>query len=263
MWRDYRGAGWRRWLLPAAVLATGVGQSIILAGYRAWHPWLLPAVLVATSAGTALLAAPLIKGRLRDVAAKLVTPGRGVSHLVSALVLAFLLVAPLLWLAASFSPVNEGGFPASGPVSPEQTGANIPPPDPRLIAYLEAHASHRPFLLATRKAEVAAPIILATGAPVMALGGFSGYDPILSTQRLASRVARGDVRFFLLPISNLSVEQAKTLYPGAAGTFTTSYTNSLTRWVSQTCQPVPPGQWKTVATPGPDQLFDCGAPGSP
>jgi len=41
-------------------------------------------------------------------------------------------------------------------------------------------------------------IILETNQPVMALGGFSGSDPILTTSQLAALVKSGEVRYFLL-----------------------------------------------------------------
>ncbi len=109
-------------------------------------------------------------------------------------------------------------------------------------------ASATPAALALRDAKPAAPIILATGQPVMALGGFSGGDPILSVQQLAERVRKNDVRFFLLPTQ--AGQQA-----------------DLIRWVSGNCRPVPPNLWQAgppgrgqVPNPGPEgtlQLYDC------
>ncbi len=263
MWRDATRGGWRRWLLPVAVLATGVEQGIILAGYRDWQPWLLPTVLLATGVGTALLIAVEVALRPRVAA---LPRRRGRSRaLVSGVVLAALLLAPLLWLAASFSGGNEGGFPVSGPIAGESVGGSGSAADPKLIAYLQAHAGHMPFLAATNSADDAAPLILATGAPVMAMGGFSGYDPILTPTSLAKRVKDGQVRFFLLPSANLTAAQAAALYPvGLARSADTAslargYTNLLTQWVAQTCVPVPPGQWQTAVALGPLQLFDCGA----
>jgi 4-amino-4-deoxy-L-arabinose transferase-like glycosyltransferase len=264
MWRDARRGGWRGWLLPAALLATGAEQGVILSGYRNWHPWLLPAILLAVGLGMALAIA--LKAAWRPQEGALTVIRRRCGALVSGLVLAALLVAPLLWLATSFTPANEGGFPVSGPVAGDSAGSGVPVADPKLIGYLEARAGHTRFLVATNMADDAAPIILATGAPVMAMGGFSGYDPILTPARLAGIVTDGQVRFFLLPSSNLSAAQALALYPtgsASGASFASAYTNRLTQWVAQTCIPVPPGQWQTTVELGPLQLFDCGVRGSP
>jgi hypothetical protein len=76
----------------------------------------------------------------------------------------------------------------------------------------------------------AAPIILAAGEPVMALGGFSSGDHILTTDELAEQVTGGVVRFFLIP-------------PQAGGQA------ELTRWVVSRCTPVPSELWQS-APPG-------------
>jgi hypothetical protein len=48
--------------------------------------------------------------------------------------------------------------------------------------------------VATSNSNAAAPIILATGKPVMSLGGFLGSDPILSTQHFQNMADSGVVR---------------------------------------------------------------------
>jgi hypothetical protein len=56
----------------------------------------------------------------------------------------------------------------------------------------------------------ASPLQLLTTQPVLALGGFTGADPILTTNELAQFVADGKVRFFLVehrePIDSEKVE---------------------------------------------------------
>jgi 4-amino-4-deoxy-L-arabinose transferase-like glycosyltransferase len=92
---------------------------------------------------------------------------------------------------------DDGGFGPGGNVGPppgfEGVGNQA-----ALIQFLQAHRDGASFLVATGSANQAAPIILATGEPVMALGGFSGGDPILTPSDLAARVRAGDVRYFLL-----------------------------------------------------------------
>jgi len=64
--------------------------------------------------------------------------------------------------------------------------------------YLEKHQGSAKFLFATVSANSAAPYIISTGKAVMALGGFTGSDPILSASKLAALVRAGTVRYFLL-----------------------------------------------------------------
>jgi 4-amino-4-deoxy-L-arabinose transferase-like glycosyltransferase len=66
-----------------------------------------------------------------------------------------------------------------------------------LITYLEQHRGSAKYIVATTNSSTAAPIIIATGMPVMSLGGFSGSDPILTTSGLAALAKAGEIRYFL------------------------------------------------------------------
>src|SRR5205085_12679438 len=70
--------------------------------------------------------------------------------------------------------------------------------DSRLIQFLHGRDGGEEFLLAAVNARLAAPVIVATGRPVMALGGFSGRDPILGVEDFARFVADRRVRFALI-----------------------------------------------------------------
>ncbi|HEY8684405.1 MAG TPA: glycosyltransferase family 39 protein [Chloroflexota bacterium] len=67
-----------------------------------------------------------------------------------------------------------------------------------LVTYLEKHRGTAKYLAATTNSNSAAPLIIATGQPIMSLGGFSGSDPILTTAQFASLVKAGEVRYFLI-----------------------------------------------------------------
>ena len=104
-------------------------------------------------------------------------------------------------------------------------------------------------------------IILATNKPVMALGGFGGSDPILTTDQLAALVSKGTVRYFLLgsfgggrqiPPQFLEEipEQFRDRFgdsSGGRGGFG-GQQSALTSWVTQHC---------TSVTVGGNQLYDC------
>src|SRR5450755_967867 len=91
-------------------------------------------------------------------------------------------------------------------------------------------------------------IILATNQPVMALGGFSGSDPILTTAQLAALVQNGTVRYFLLGSNGGGGG------PGGGQ-------STLTTWVTQHCTTVSSNQWQSTTTSsnsgGGSQLYAC------
>jgi hypothetical protein len=67
-----------------------------------------------------------------------------------------------------------------------------------LVKYLEAHQGSAQYLVATASSQSASSIIISTGKAVMALGGFSGNDQILTTSQLAQLVASGKIHYFLI-----------------------------------------------------------------
>jgi hypothetical protein len=70
--------------------------------------------------------------------------------------------------------------------------------DPKLLAFLQCNHQSEAYLLAAVNARQAAPIIIATGDPVVALGGFMGRDPSLTVDGFARLVEDHRVRFALV-----------------------------------------------------------------
>ncbi len=239
MWRDYRQAGARGWLLPLALIACAGVQAAILAEFPAWSRWLTPLVGGLCLAVAGVLAAARLAGRGEQ---------RTWPAAVATLGVLALLVAPTVWAVIPVWHGGDASLPFAGPellATPSRRG-DVPDVS-RLVDYLQAQRGAEPFLAATLNANSAAPLILTTGEPVMALGGFSGGDQILSAEELAAWVRAGAVRFFLLPAQGGGQQQ-------------------LTRWVAGHCTVVPPEQWQAPAPggagrpdPGGTTLFDCRA----
>ncbi|HEY5005463.1 MAG TPA: hypothetical protein VII61_20040, partial [Ktedonobacteraceae bacterium] len=140
----------------------------------------------------------------------------------------------------------------------------------KLISYLEAHQGNAKYLLAVSSSMQADSIIQATNKPVMAMGGFTGSDPILTTSSLQTLIANGTVRFFLvgsagsfspqniqsiiddLP-ANIRERIAEGGFRGGAGGFgggTGGFgaQSSLTTWVTQHCSTVSANLWKSSSS---------------
>ena len=86
----------------------------------------------------------------------------------------------------------DGPNPGSTPGSPKDSGLNQ-----ELLAYLQAHTQDTEYLLAVPSAFSGAPYILATGRPVLYMGGFSGRDPVVDADDLRQMVASGELRYIL------------------------------------------------------------------
>jgi len=103
----------------------------------------------------------------------------------------------------------------------------------------------------------AAPLILQTDTPVMAMGGFSGGDPAPTAQQLAEYVQDGKLRFVMLGGRGGG---------GGRGPGGNSVAGDRTAWVESSCQAVDPSAYGVSDdddAPGgraAQQLYDC-APG--
>lgn len=274
MWRAYQRADWRGWLLPLALPLTALEQIHIITSDPSWGAWLIPLIAVPCVLGAMVLVVARLVRRLRQRLDRRV--------LISALGLALagLLILSAAWSAypslsntasdlptAGLSQPNQGsaahppageslareGNGVSGGNGPatEETGQQAPAAggngvfvDSALIGYLEANRDGAKYLLAVPSAGEADSIILVTNQPVMALGGYTGSDPILTTSQLAALVANGTVRYFLL---------------GGGGE---DDQDSLTSWVAQNCTAVPSSALESNSpgdSSGTTDLFVCQA----
>ncbi len=249
LWRCYRGGGWASALLPAALLMTAAWQGYVLREYRHWGP-----ALTAIAVGGGVIATlGLSVARLRSAESAASWGPR----LALAAGLLALLASPAAW---AVTPALVGGgasVPAAGPdlLTRERWGGGFGPgaggPDvSRLVDFLRAHRHGERYLLATATAMQAAPVIIRTGEPVMAIGGWSGRDPILTVERFDALVAEGQVRYVLMPDvvtrgggPGPGFGGAGPGFGGLAGLMA-SRNGDLFRWVTEHGRPVDPALWR-------------------
>jgi hypothetical protein len=100
-------------------------------------------------------------------------------------------------------PPPTGGFPggAQGSGAGAQGLAGGGPGgqvDSALVDYLTPNQGGATWIVAVSGAEQAGSIELATGLPVMAMGGFNGGDPAPTLDQLKAYVASGQLRYVLV-----------------------------------------------------------------
>jgi len=205
LWRWSVEGGWRACLVLVTLALTAAWQLYIdaraLDGYDGWQRWLHGALIGGTLAAVGVLAVCLLRrGRSRPVR-RLTAAALGVG-------VAALLILPLAWALSSVLVAGNGVLPSAdlarllatdgsrdlGPQRRTEASANVS----RLASFLTANRHGERYLLATSTTTLAAPIIIQTGQPVMARGGFHGLDPILTPEKLAGLAAAGQVRFVML-----------------------------------------------------------------
>ncbi|MFC6899951.1 hypothetical protein ACFQGX_32265 [Nonomuraea dietziae] len=227
-----------------------------------WLAWAVAAAGVAAVAG--LVGARLARGRAAKAEAG---AGGAAAARVAAVAVVAALLAGLAGPAAYAvtplrSPIN-GTNPTAGPSSGSGFGAGFgamrggpgadggtrameAPPgqagqarsgpgggvSSALIAYLEQNQGTATWLVAVGSARQAAPIILETGEPVIAMGGFTGRDPALTVQGLKELVASGRLKYVMADDARGG--------PGRGD-------SEVTDWVRATC----------AAVDGQDGLYLC------
>lgn len=118
--------------------------------------------------------------------------------------------------------------------------------DPKLLQYLLDHQGGARYLVATTTSTYASIFMLATDQPAMALGGYQGWDRIVTPQQLAELVRNRAVRFFYLSGNR-----------GAGGAEGLDATADLVDWVRQACVTVPAAYWQSTP-PEPAGAFAFG-----
>jgi 4-amino-4-deoxy-L-arabinose transferase-like glycosyltransferase len=240
LWRLYRAGGRAALWLPATIVATALWQVHIVEGYlglltigEVWAPGALIAL-----ATLACLALAWWRG-----------PTFG--YAIAALVV--LLAMPATWSVGTAALRASAGFPVAQPpfLSAEAlerrhrfatiAGALIG--DPKLIGFLADNRHDEEYLTATVNARLAAPIIIASGDPVMALGGFAGRDPILDVEAFSSLVTEGRVRYALIGDDNGNARRF----------FGEGQQKEIVDWIRANGRPVDPVLWRSAPAGDPRQ----------
>lgn len=241
--------GWKRWLLPFGLLGTTAFELYILLPYKTQIGLGLPIVVGVVGIGVSIiLCLPLIiQTSIKRAAAM-----GGIL---------MLLAAPLYWSA---TPLLYGGnsmMPAAGPTSsgdgmggmpgggrnqmPDQTqdqtltqtaGQSKENIDTKLLAYLTTNNTGEKYLFATTNAGTAEAYIIQTGKAVMAMGGFSGSDPILTVDELKQMVVKKEVKYFLSSSGG----------PGGGS-------SDIQAWILQNGKVVPQTEWQSSTVTGTSQ----------
>ena len=181
LWRGRAKFSVRAWL-AAMIGVTGVWDFVLLSEDTSWLPWLRWVVLVA---GIAVGALVLLQGdQLR--------------RLVIVAAVAGMIGTASFGVATAAVP-HTGAVPISGPASTGSFGGPGGGEDGQtssaLVSLLQATTTE--WAAATDGANASAPIALASGKSVMAIGGFNGSDPAPTLAQFQQYVAEGKISYYI------------------------------------------------------------------
>jgi len=201
------GSGW--------LLTLGIAVTVAFQIFLAWQfgvnaVW-MPLAFVLVALGAILLFVSLFRST------------NILSHAAFSLLLLSMLIIPLAWSALTVTAGAGANLPAaygmSGGPGGNQRSANINFTAPAqtnvaprtavnegLLAYLEANTLGMKYLVAVESSQVGAPYVIATGRPVLYMGGFNGGDNVVSAEDLAQMVANGELRYVLFGLDGRNKE---------------------------------------------------------
>jgi 4-amino-4-deoxy-L-arabinose transferase-like glycosyltransferase len=232
------------WSMP--VLTLGIAGNlawdvVLLRRTPHYLPWLATTVMIVGAVAVVILVAAW-----RSHLAALLATGA-----ITAAV-AGMLAGPLAYDITTVRGGEPKGFTQAGPfeksVIPPIQWQSLPMIlaknqgfDPRMLAFLKQQRGSARWLLAVPDGVTAGALILATGQPVMAMGGFRGTDPALSPDRISHLVGRGELRFVLA-------------MPTLGGVTPPAATRRLNAWIQANCRAVGGGEQGDPEAPS---LRDC------
>ncbi|MGB8407740.1 MAG: glycosyltransferase family 39 protein [Mycobacterium sp.] len=229
LWQ-HRATRWAGLTLATSVAITAVWSFVLLSRTTDFVPWLRWTVLVAGVLAAVLLALQVVRNTL---------PQRLI--LAAAMVAAAATLAgPLAYCIQTLATPHTGGIITAGPQVAGQHTAGPPPgfdkaPSEHLAQLLKANGSGYIWAAATNGSNDAANYQLATGDPVMPVGGFMGSDPSPTLAQFQQYVADRKIHYYIVsrgPGDRPPFGDAEGSQPGGAKQQTEG--TKIADWVKQT-----------------------------
>jgi 4-amino-4-deoxy-L-arabinose transferase-like glycosyltransferase len=214
LWRLGKKYFW----LAALLLTLSVGGTLAFQFFTArsftQNVWWMPATIALFVVGCAFL---IISTS---------TSKRGLNAIFGfALVITPMFITPGIWSALTNSNTSSNqSLPAAYNGNSSRTanrgGLQI---NQALLSYLEQNTQGMKYLMAVPSSMQGADYVLATGRPVLYLGGFNGQDEVETPQSLAQLVKDGELRF---------------IYWGGEGGGPNGGRSDISSWMTSSCKEV-------------------------
>ncbi len=230
LWRMYQARSWFAISLLAIVAGGTLGfQTVTARAFVNQIEW-LPLVRTFFIIGLLLAIAATIRPRLRRMA-----------KAGYACIIASILITPGIWSALTTLYASENqSLPAA------YGGLSFGPPNrgelqvnQDMFDYLEANTRDVDYLLAVPSSMQGADYVLASGRPVLYIGGFMGQDQVATAGDLDEMVHQGRLRFIY--------------WDARGGGFGNQ--SEVSSWIAASCQVVPGFDTATRNTGAPDGTF--------
>jgi hypothetical protein len=232
MYREYQNDRFTGWVLILAVLVTGLVQAWMESRLFIYDPLGNGVLLVLDLVGCILCVGILIWLRIKKI-----QHTNKFSVSLVCIAVAVLFVPPAGWACAPLMKVS----------AQDPTGM-------ALADFLLSHDNNYTYIAAVPDGQdMGGNLIIRTGKPVMALGGYFGADQILTAGKLPGLVNSGTVQYFLVPVYD------STLVYTSTGLKENRENAAIYIWVTDYCTFIPSSEWSgsSMLLRGRYALYDC------
>ncbi|MDR3596747.1 glycosyltransferase family 39 protein [Clostridium sp.] len=243
MWGFYKESSWKAGLLPIAFTLTGATHMQMLSYYTSnlssvTRSIILVSLILCFAASAILVVLTFIK-KNRNIDLN-ENKNMHFKKILVGIATIGILVTPFIGASATITHSVNSTIPCAGLelLSNGKTGSLNGTPfgrsngtdSSKLINFLKSNKTTEKYLLVVSSSQSADNIIIQTGESVMALGGFSGSDNILTLDQFKELVKNGEVRYVL----------SGGRGPGGS--------NEIMNWVTENGKVVPDSEYKDTTS---------------
>ena len=241
MWKLYKQNGIKSWLLPIAFIVEGLVHLLMLSYFISNMTSTIKAIIIAALILCFVSSFILIIYKIMKKSVMDKTENIRFAKIFTTLALIGILVTPTIGASAAINHSVNGTIPAGGLEllskdsssksnnSMMKRGNFGEGSNEKLIKLLDKNIKTEKYALVVSSANNAGSIIIESGKSVMALGGFSGSDNIISLNKFKQLVKKGEVRYVLT---------------GGMG----RNSNSIMSWVEKNGKAVSESKWKDTSS---------------
>lgn len=242
----YKEGTWKAWLLPIGFALTGATHMMMLSYFTSNLSTLTRDIILTSLILCFIVSAILaILNIVTFIKRKNNTDlyenkNANVLKLLVGIATIGILVTPFIGASAAITHSVNSTIPCAGLEllsNGERSGLNGTPfggnesaSNSKLIDFLKSNKTNEKYLLVVSSSQSADNIIIQTGEPVMALGGFSGSDNTITLDQFKEMVKNGEVRYVL----------SGGRGPGGS--------NEIMNWVTQNGKVVSESEYKDTTT---------------
>lgn len=212
-WELYKEGGWKSWILPGSPIAGGLTQVLMLSYFTnipsIFRNIILVSLVLCFASSAILGMLNIVKNKKLSFSLQSNSDNlrhiKKITKVLASIAFIGLIVAPAIGASAPiFHKITEG-IPTAGLglLSSSQRGnfggggPNDSSSNTKLIQFLKSNKTTEKYLLVVSASGEADNIIINTGESVMAFGGFSGNDKILTLDQFKEMVSKGEVRYVM------------------------------------------------------------------